>query len=153
MALTGGRPSLPEQAFDDVVEYLLKRFGDAWISDVRANQAFARGTAALLREAEGLHLIGEPKLDDNTLHFNVWIDFPVEDVIVADDVAFGIFARLAADIFLSTRVFEDRGLRYRFLTGTGLGGHLGSIHLTGPHAAEFVSMHRLRMTEGSQYNA
>lgn len=151
--MTEGRSSLPERAFDDVVDFLLKRFGDAWISDVRANQAFARGTAAILREAEGLHLIGEPERDDHTLHFNVWIDFPVEDVIVADDVAFSLFARLAEDIFLSARVFEDRGLRYRFLTGTELGGHLGSIHLTGPHAAEFVTMHRLRMIEGSQYNA
>lgn len=149
----GACSSLPEQAFDDVVAVLLERFGQAWIADARANSAFASGAAALLRATDGIHLIGEPEKDKHALHFNVWIDFPVEDLIVADDVAFGIFARFAEDIFLSTRVFEDTGLRYRFLTGTGLGGHLGSIHLTGPHATEFVTMHRLRLVRGMRYNA
>jgi hypothetical protein len=146
-------PSLPERAFDDVVAVLLERFGEAWIANAKANRAFAQGAAALLRDVDGIHLIGEPEMEKHALHFNIWIDFPVEDVIVADDVAFGIFARLAEDIFLTTRVFEDRGLRYRFLTGTGLEGHMGSIHLTGPHAAEFVALHRLRTIKGLQYNA
>lgn len=149
----GAPPPLPEQAFDDVVAVLLDRFGEAWITNPKANRAFAQGAAALLRDVEGIHLIGEPELEQHTLHFNIWIDFPVEDVLVADDVAFGIFARIAEDIFLMARIFEDRGLRYRFLTGTGLEGHMGSIHLTGPHAAEFVSLHRLRMIKGLQYNA
>lgn len=149
----GIRSSLPEQAFDDLVTLLLERFGQAWISDSRANSAFAAGAAALLRDTDGIHLIGEPERDKHALHFNVWVDFPVEDLIVADEVAFGVFGRFAEDIFLSTRVFEDSGLRYRFLTGTGLDGHLGSILLTGPHAADFVTMHRLRMIKGTRYNA
>lgn len=147
------RSSLPEQAFDDVVAVMLERFGQTWIANARANQAFASGAAALLRDTKGIHLIGEPENDKHALHFNVWIDFSVEDLLVADDVAFGVFGRFAEDIFLSTRVFEDTGLRYRFLTGSGLDGHLGSIHLTGPHATAFVAMHRLRMTRGMQYNA
>lgn len=151
--MAGAPPSLPEQAFDDVVAVMLDRFGKAWITDAKANSAFARGAAALLRDADGIHLIGQPEIEDHTLHFNIWLDFPVENVIVADEVVFGIFARLAEDIFLSARVFEDKGLRYRFLTGTGLDGHMGSIHLTGPHASEFVAMHRLRMIKGLQYNA
>lgn len=149
----GVRSSLPEQAFDDLVTVLLERFGQGWIADIRANSAFAAGAAALLRDTDGIHLIGEPEQDKHALHFNVWIDFPVEDLIVADEVAFGVFGRFAEDIFLSTRVFEDSGLRYRFLTGTGLDGHLGSIHLTGPHATDFVTMHRLRMIKGTRYNA
>jgi len=147
------RSSLPEQAFDDLVTVLLDRFGEGWIADAKANMAFATGAAALLRETDGIHLIGEPERDRHALHFNVWVDFPVEDLIVADDVAFGVFGRFAEDIFLSARVLEDSGLRYRFLTGTGRDGHLGSIHLTGPHAAEFVTMHRLRMARGMRYNA
>ncbi len=151
--MSGAPPSLPEQAFDDVVAVMLERFGEGWVKDAKANRAFAQGAAALLRDADGIHLIGEPEMEKHHLNFNIWIDFPVEDVIVADDVAFGIFARLAEDIFLSTRIFEDRGVRYRFLTGTGLDGHIGSIHLTGPHAADFVAMHRLKMIKGLRFNA
>ncbi len=147
------RSSLTEQAFDDLVTVLLERFGQAWIADIRANSAFAAGAVALLHDTDGIHLIGEPEKDKHALHFNVWIDFPVDDLIVADNVAFGVFGRFAEDIFLSTRVLEDSGLRYRFLTGTGLDGHLGSIHFTGPHAADFVTMHRLRMVKGMRYNA
>lgn len=147
------RSSLPESAFDDMVAVLLERFGQAWIADARANRAFASGAAGLLRDTTGIHLIGEPESDEHALHFNVWIDFPVGNMRAADDVAFGIFARFAQDIFLSARALEDAGLRYRFLTGTVLDGHLSSIHLTGPHATEFVAMHRLRMTRGVHYHA
>ena len=34
-----------------------------------------------------------------------------------------------------------------------LDGHLGSIHLTGTHAVEFVNMHRLKMVKGLHFNA
>lgn len=151
--MTDDRPTLPVEVFNDLVQHLLSRFGNEWITDSHANRAFMAGTASLLRQAEGLHLIGEPDVEHDSHDFNIWLDFPVEDIMAADDVAFSIFAHIAEDIFVSTRILEDHGVRYRFLTGTVLDGHLGSIHLTGTHAVEFVTMHRLKMVKGLHYNA
>lgn len=151
--VAGSHPTLSEAVFQEIVELMLQRFGDGWIKDSTANQAFSVGTAALLRDAEGLHLIGEPEVEHFSHDFNVWLDFPVDDLMVADDVAYSIFARFAEEIFVSTRVFEDQGVRYRFLTGSGKDGHLGSIHLTGTYAVEFVNMHRMKMVKGLHYNA
>ena len=151
--MTGDRPSLTAEVFDDVVQSLLKRFGDDWIANAAANRAFTAGTASLLREADGLHLIGDPDVEHHSHDFNVWLDFPIDDLMVADDVAFSIFAHVAEEIFVSTRVLEDHGVRYRFITGNVLDGHLGSIHLTGTHAVEFVNMHRLKMVKGMHSNA
>jgi hypothetical protein len=128
--MAGDQPSLSEAAFDDVVKTLLKSFGEDWITNKAANRAFMVGTVSLLREADGIHLIGEPEVEHHSHDFNVWLDFAVDDLMVADDVAYSIFARFAEDIFVSTRILEDRGVRYRFLTGNVIDGHLGSIHLT-----------------------
>ncbi len=146
-------PSFPEQVFDELVKTLLEHFGAGWTADAKANTSFVRGTVALLNEAEGLHLIGEPGTLENAFDFDVWIDFPVDDLMVADDVAFSLFSGIAEDIFLSTRILEDSGVRYRFVTGSVLDGHLGSFHLTGPHALDFVTMHRMRTARGMLFNA
>jgi hypothetical protein len=151
--MAGDRPSLTAEVFDDLVQTLLKHFGEEWIRDANANRAFMAGTASLLREADGLHLIGEPDVEHNSHDFNVWLDFPIDDLMVADDVAFSIFSHVAEEIFASTRILEDDGVRYRFITGNVLDGHLGSINLTGTHAVEFVNMHRLKMVKGLHYNA
>lgn len=151
--MAGDRPSLTAEVFDDLVQTLLKHFGEEWIRDANANRAFMAGTASLLREADGLHLIGEPDVEQNSHDFNVWLDFPIDDLMVADDVAFSIFSHVAEEIFASTRILEDDGVRYRFITGNVLDGHLGSINLTGTHAVEFVNMHRLKMVKGLHYNA
>jgi hypothetical protein len=151
--MAGDRPSLTAEVFDDLVQTLLKHFGEEWIRDANANRAFMAGTASLLREADGLHLIGEPDVEHNSHDFNVWLDFPIDDLMVADDVAFSIFSHVSEEIFASTRILEDDGVRYRFITGNVLDGHLGSINLTGTHAVEFVNMHRLKMVKGLHYNA
>jgi len=151
--MAGEHSTLPEAVFDDVVTTLLERFGDDWIKDPQANRAFMMGTVALLRDAEGIHLIGDPDVEHFSHDFNVWLDFPVDDLMVADDVAYSIFARFAEDIFVSSRILEDRGVRYRFLTGNMLDGHLGSIHLTGTHAVEFINMHRIKTVKGLHFNA
>jgi hypothetical protein len=151
--MTGERPSLSEAVFDDVVKTLLRHFGDDWIRNAAANKAFKRGTISLLRDAEGIHLMGEPDVEHYSHDFNVWLDFPVDDLMIADDVAYSIFARFAEDVFVSTRSLEDHGVRYRFLTGSVHDGHLGSIHLTGTHAVEFVNMHRLKTVKGLHFNA
>lgn len=142
-----------EQAFDDVVKMLLNHFGQGWTTDAKANSSFVQGTVALLNAADGLHLIGEPGSSEGTFDFDVWIDFPVDGLMVADDVAFSLFSGIAEDIFVSTRILEDSGVRYRFLTGGVRDGHLGSFHLTGPHALDFVTMHRLRAARGLLFNA
>jgi len=151
--MTSDTSSVPADVFNDVVEMLVNRFGPEWITNNQANRAFLQGTASLLREADGLHLIGEPDIEHNSHDFNVWVDFPVDDLMVADDVAFSIFAHLSEEIFLSARIMEDHGVRYRFITGNAIDGHLGSIHLTGTHAVEFVNMHRLKMVKGLHFNA
>jgi hypothetical protein len=151
MSGEGRTPS--EKAFDTMVQALLRQFGDDWIKDKSANAAFTVGTVALLQDAGGIHLIGDPEIEHDSHDFNIWIDFPVEDIMVADDVAFSIFSHLAEEIFVSTRIIEDRGVRYRFLTGSVLDGHLGSLNLTGTHAVEFVTMHRLKQVKGMRYNA
>lgn len=151
--MTTREPALSEAAFSEVVDLLLKRFGEDWIRNTGANKAFSIGAVSILSDAEGLHLIGEPEVEHFSHDFNLWLDFPIDDLMVADDVAFSIFARFAEDIFLSTRILEDHGVRYRFITGNVLDGHLGSIHLTGTHAVEFVNMHRLKMVKGLHYNA
>ncbi len=151
--MTVAASTLPEKVFNDMVKVLLERFGDEWITNATANQHFSRGASSLLQDAEGIHLIGEPEFEQNSHNFNIWIDFPVDDVIAADELAFDVFAHLAEEIFVSTRVFEERGVRYRFVTGTEENGHLGSLHLTGPHAIEFVNIHKLRVSRGLQFNA
>lgn len=151
--MTIREPALSEAAFSEVVDLLLKRFGEDWIRNTSANKAFSIGAVSILNDADGLHLIGEPEVEHFSHDFNIWLDFPIDDLMVADDVAFSIFARFAEDIFLSTRILEDHGVRYRFITGNVLDGHLGSIHLTGTHAVEFVNMHRLKMVKGLHYNA
>lgn len=146
-------PSLSEKAFDDLVKTLHDHFGQGWTANAKANRSFVQGTAALVNAVDGLHLMGDPAYSESTIDFNVWIDFPVDGLMVADDVAFSLFSGIAEDIFVSTRILEDRGVRYRFVTGTVLDGHLGSFHFTGPHALEFVTMHRLRASRGLLFNA
>jgi hypothetical protein len=151
--MTSDDSALPERVFDELVDVLIKRYGEDWITNANANQAFSRGTASLLHDADGVHLIGEPEYEQKSHNFNLWVDFPVEDVYAADELAFSLFSHIAEDIFLSTRIFEDKGVRYRFVTGTAEDGHLGSFNLTGPHAMEFVNIHKLRMSRGLQFNA
>ena len=145
--------TFPEEVFDDMLKVLLERFGEGWITNAAANQNFSRGTSSLLQDADGIHLIGEPEFEHNSHNFNIWIDFPVDDILAADELAFDVFAHLAEEIFVSTRIFEERGVRYRFVTGTADDGHLGSLHLTGPHAMEFVNIHKLRVSRGLEFNA
>lgn len=144
---------MPNAVFDTLVEALLDVYGTEWISDGKANKKFAAGTESVLAETEGVHLIGEPEKEDNGQHFNLWVDLPVEDLLVADDIAFVIFAALSEDIFICARSVEEKGVRYRFITGSEEDGHIGSLHLTGPHAMEFVNLHRLRRERGTEYHA
>lgn len=145
--------TMPGDVFESLVQALLDFHGEDWVSDKAANKKFAAGTVSVLAETEGVHLIGDPEKGDDGQHFNLWVDLPVEDLLVADDIAFAIFAELSEDVFICARAVEEKGVRYRFITGSEKDGHLGSLHLTGPHAMEFVNLHRLRRERGTQYSA
>ena len=145
--------ALPSDVFDEVVELLLERYGDEWIKDSKQNQQFATTASSVVRTAEGMHLIGKPDYEQNSMDFNLWIEHPVEDVWETDELAFAVFAEIAEDIFVASRQIEDHGVRYRFITGTMENGHLGSLHFTGPHARDFVNFYRLRSIRGQHYHA
>jgi hypothetical protein len=144
---------LPGSVFDRIVETLKEYYGEGWTEDRVENRNFALGAQATFSEAESVHLIGDPEFEKGQIHFNLWIDTAMEDVLAADELAYALFAELADDIFACTRQIEERGVRYRFITGNGRDGHLGSIHFTGPNAMDFVHMYRLRGGRGVSYNA
>lgn len=145
--------ALPSDVFDELVELLLQRYGDDWITDASRNQQFATTASSVVQTAEGMHLIGKPDFEQNSMDFNLWIDHPVEEVWETDELAFAVFSQLAEDIFIVSRQIEEKGVRYRFLTGSMENGHLGSLHFTGPHALEFIHFHRLRSIPGQHYHA
>ncbi len=151
MAIKGS--TLPSEIFDEVVRMLLERYGEDWIADSVQNAHFLTATTSVVQTAEGMHLIGTPEAEQNEMTFNLWVEHPVEDVWEADELAFSVFSQIAEDIFLSSRQIEERGVRYRFLTGSMENGHLGSLNFTGPHAKEFVDIYRMRSIRGQHYHA
>ena len=145
--------NLPGPVFDRIVETLKAYYGESWTENRVENRNFALGAQAAFNEAESVHLIGDPEFEKGQIHFNLWIDTVMTDVLAADELAYALFAALADDIFACSREIEDRGVRYRFITGNGKDGHLGSIHFTGPNAIDFVNMYRIRGGRGVAYNA
>jgi hypothetical protein len=145
--------ALPSDVFDEIVRLLLERYGEDWITDSVQNSHFVTATTSVVQTAEGMHLIGKPDSEHNSMDFNLWVEHPVEDVWEADELAFAVFSQIAEDIFLSSRQIEERGVRYRFVTGSMDNGHLGSLNFTGPHAKELVDIYRMRITRGQHYHA
>ncbi len=144
---------LSEEVFGLVVETVRKRFGEGWTANEMAKRQFNAGVTYAMQAVDGVHLMGEPEEDHDTLVFNVWVDFPVVDLLDADELAFEIFARFSQELFICSRSFEERSIRYQFLTGSGQHGHVGSMRLTGPYAQEFVHLHRTRLDRGLNYQA
>jgi hypothetical protein len=144
---------IPGSVFDRIVTTLQDYYGENWTDNRVENKNFTLGAQAVFSQAESVHLIGDPEIEAGQIHFNLWIDTAFEDVLAADELAYRLFAELADDVFVCTRQIEDRGIRYRFITGNGRDGHLGSIHFTGPNAMDFVNLHRLRGGRGLSYNA
>ena len=138
---------------DEVIETLRKRYGEAWGKDDEANLRFSVDAEHLLQTVDGAHLIGDAELEDGEVTLRVWVDFPLPDLMSADQLAYDIFARLSEDIFYAERRFEKNGVRYPFLTGTARGGHVGSLVLAGPHAAEFADRYHQRLTGGLGFQA
>lgn len=144
---------LPAHIYDELLALMLERFGAEWATDAQQNRHFRAAMASVIQTTDGMHLIEEPSPADESMDFDLWVDYPVDDVWEADELAFAIFSQVAEDIFLSARQIEEKGVRYRFITGTMENGHQGSLHFTGPHAKDFVDIYRMRITQGHQYHA
>ncbi|HEV2527798.1 MAG TPA: hypothetical protein VGT61_05005 [Thermomicrobiales bacterium] len=138
---------------DDVIRILVERYGDSWTADEDANIRFSIEAEFLLRAVEGAHLMGDPSLQDGVTTLTVWVDFPLTDLMVTDELAFEILGRLSEDVFYSERVIEARTIRYRFVTGTTKHGHVGALVFAGPHAAAFASAVFQRTANGSRFQA
>ena len=138
---------------DDVVEALQKRYGEGWARDDEANLRFSADVEHLLRDVAGAHLIGDPELEEGRVTLRVWVDFPLRDLMSADQLAYEIFGRLSEEVFYAERRFESGGLRYPFVTGSSRHGHVGSLVLSGPHAAAFAERFHQRLLGGVRYQA
>ncbi len=144
---------LSEEMFALIVETVTSRYGESWTGNELAKRQFSAGVTYAMHAVDGVHLIGEPEEEPTGMEFNVWIDFPVVDLIDADELAFEIFARFSQELFICARAFEERSIRYRFLTGSPQHGHVGSLVFTGPYAQEFVHLQRARIGGDVRYNA
>lgn len=138
---------------DDVVKAFRERYGDEWTNDEDANLRFTIDVEHLLHGVDGAHLIGDPELDDGAITLRFWVEHPLDDLMSADVLAYEIFGRLSEEIFYTERMFEPSGLRYPFVTGSPRHGHVGSIVLSGPHAAAFADRFRQRVAGGVRYHA
>ncbi|MGI8477412.1 MAG: hypothetical protein ACR2OO_13730 [Thermomicrobiales bacterium] len=129
---------------DDFVDLMKGRFGDRWSIDDAANVRFSIEVGQVLRDLDGVHLIGGPELDSGRIVLNVWVDFPIPDLMEADQVAYDIFGRISEEICFAERRFERASVTYPFVTGSDRHGHVGTLVLSGPHAADFADRHQLR---------
>jgi hypothetical protein len=138
---------------DDIVKLLVERYGDTWTSDEEANLRFTLEAEHDLGHLEGVHLIGDADVEDGRITLNVWVDEPIYDLMGADQLAYDIFGRLSEEIFYAERLFDDKGIRYPFVTGSLRHGHVGQLLLQGPHAAEFADRHQLRIRGDVRFHA
>lgn len=141
------------QVVDDIVTLLRQRYGETWGQDEEANVRFSADVELLLNEVEGAHLMGDPELADGEVTLTVWVDFPIEDLMTADQLAYDIFSRLSEEIFYTERRFDSKAIRYPFVTGSPRHGHIGALVLAGPHAAEFADRHHVRAGGGIRFHA
>jgi hypothetical protein len=138
---------------DDIIAVLRARYGEEWCEDTDANIRFAMEAERLVSDLTDVHLIGEPEIEDHRVTFQFWVDRPVNDLMTADQVAYGIFARISVEIFYAERRFVEGGIVYPFVTGSSRHGHVGSVVLAGPHAAEFSERFRQRLVGGPRFHA
>jgi hypothetical protein len=138
---------------DRVIEVFRQEYGDGWGRDEEASLRFSLDAERVLQEIEGVHLIGEPEVQDGQITLTVWVDEPISDLMRADRLAYDIFGRISDDLFYTERRFETRSIRYPFVTGSSRQGFVGALVLAGPHAADFADRHQLRSTGGVRFHA
>lgn len=138
---------------DEVVKLFRATFGEDWGRDDEANLQFSMDSEEVVRDIEGLHLIGEPEVEDGQIVMSFWVDEPIPSVMRADELAYEVFARISEDFFYAERRIEAKGIRYPFVTGSARHGHIDSVLLAGPNATDFAERHRLRTTGGTGFQA
>ncbi|MEA2527665.1 MAG: hypothetical protein QOF33_736 [Thermomicrobiales bacterium] len=138
---------------DDIIEVFRQRFGENWGRDEDANLRFSVDAERVLQEMDGVHLIGDPDVQDGEITLTVWVDEPINDLMRADRLAYDVFGRISDDLFYAERHFDSKSIRYPFVTGSNRHGHVGSLVLAGPHAADFADRHLLRSTGGVRFQA
>ncbi|MDQ2682947.1 MAG: hypothetical protein M3Y37_05425 [Chloroflexota bacterium] len=138
---------------DDIIKMLVERYGEAWTSDEEANLRFSLEAEHVLGSLEGVHLIGDADVENGRITLNVWVDEPIYDLLGADLLAYDIFGRLSEEIFFTERRFDEKGIRYPFVTGSLRHGHVGQLLLQGPHATEFADRHQLRVRGDVRFHA
>jgi hypothetical protein len=139
--------------YDRVLGLLQAKYGEEWVRDEEANLRFTIEIEHVLRDVDGAHLIGEPELANGGVTLNMWVDDPIDDLMSADQLAFDIFGRISEEIFYVERQFDTKSIRYPFVTGSSRHGHVGSLVLAGPHAADFADRHQLRSSGGVRFQA
>jgi hypothetical protein len=152
---SGASPSSAPAAstFDAIVELMRIRHGEEWGNDEEANLHFALDAASMLRKVDGAHLIGEPDIEDGKLTLTFWVDFPIEDLMSVDQLAFDILSRVSDEFVYSERRLEAKVVRYSFVTGSEHHGHIGSLVLAGSYAADFVDREKVRTTGMTRFHA
>jgi hypothetical protein len=143
----------PDTMRDIVVQSFRARYGEQWGRDPAATLRFSLDAEHLLQMVDGAHLIGDAETGDGEVCLRVWVDRPLRDLMSADQLAFDIFARLSEDLFFAERRFEKKAVCYPFATGTSRGGYIGSLILSGPHAADFADQFQRSLTGGRGYQA
>ncbi len=138
---------------DDVVGLLRGRYGDDWTRNDDANLRFTIEVEQVLRDLNGIHLIGGPEMDDAGITLTLWVDAPIHDLMGADQLAYDVFGRISEELFFAERRFERKGVRYPFVTGSDQHGHVGSLVLTGPHVSDFAERNQLRITGDVRFQA
>src|SRR5262245_12905331 len=101
-----------------IIEALRAQYGDEWTRDEEANLRFSVEVEQVLRGVDGAHLIGDPEVANDNITLNVWVDFPIEDLMGADQIAYDIFGRISEEMFFAERQFDSRSIRYPFVTGS-----------------------------------
>lgn len=138
---------------DDVIKLLVTRYGDTWTEDEEANMRFSLEAEHVLGGMDGVHLIGDADIEGGQIKLKVWVDEPITDLLGADQLAYDIFGRLSEDVFYTERQFDEKGIRYPFVTGSLRHGHVGELLLQGPHAVEFADRHQLRVRGDVRFHA
>jgi hypothetical protein len=123
------------------------------MEDTDATIRFAIEAEQLVSDLDDVHLIGEPEVEEQQVNLQFWVDRPIADLMTADQVAFSIFARISVEVIYVERRFVEGGIVYPFVTGTARHGHVGTVVLAGPHAAEFSERFRQRLIGGLRYQA
>jgi len=138
---------------EDVVAALRQQFGEEWARNDEENLRFSVDVEHLLRDVAGAHLIGDPVIENGQVTLRIWVDFPLRDLMSADQLAYEIFGKVSEEFFCTERRIEGDALRYPFVTGSARHGHIGTLVLSGPHAAAFAERLKQRVVGRTRYHA